>query len=757
MSTKKRRKLDIAESSQPLSAFALRKRLLASRSSADAPTPDTTLEASPVLTTDNDGIQTEARSPKKTRTSRRANQEPPLQESADQVLTPPPQVLQAPTPESAALRSPGNSPDLADEKVLQEPLVVQLSSFKPTKANFKRKRGGNISLRLTEGERLVILGNYGIVVEAGEITICGATLSSSKKVYWVDAPHCHALPVIRCSENAALDIRSNPAAEDLRNLGRLSPLFKKLWNEDYSPSSQEKSHTVDPTFQILYTSADGPKKMSIRDLVSPPEWNKEMARVLKVTSAKPGSIMITGPKSSGKSTFGKILANRLITSGMAQSKQRTSGGVAILDLDPGQPEYCIAGQVALVHLTQPVLGPSFCRPQSSAGIRLVRSHALASITPAADPELFLEAATDLLSHYRNALGSCPLIINTPGWIQGTGLDLLVALITSVRPSEVIYMSQLGPVEAVEALQEASKGTGFSLLPSQPTQCTSRSAAQFRSMQAMSYFHAASQPPGSVEPLPRWSPQPLTSVPPWLVNYTGADRGVVGVMCYDYQAPGDLLCDAINGTILAVVVVENSKAFREPHPTPGSKKESMPEESLTSQMDIDDSRAMDTPSLSQLGSTIASLTPEDLPFLETPQGTTLDPRYSRSLGLVLVRGIDKENGQLQLITPILAESFEELEANGGEIVLVSGKFDTPSWAYTEDAYNASHEEADESSDEEEMGIFDGSQLDEFSGTQGSKKADEAQAIPWIEVLERNAKRHAGSKVWRVRRDLGRDGK
>ena len=88
----------------------------------------------------------------------------------------------------------------------------------------------------------MVLGSYGVQVSSGEVTISGATLEKSSKIYWVDAPYCHALPVIRCPEQATLDLHPHPEASKLRDLGKLSPSFRKLWNDATTPES---------TFQIV--------------------------------------------------------------------------------------------------------------------------------------------------------------------------------------------------------------------------------------------------------------------------------------------------------------------------------------------------------------------------------------------------------------------------------------------------------------------------------------------------------------------------
>lgn len=95
-----------------------------------------------------------------------------------------------------------------------------------------------------------MLGNYGIHVTSGEVTINGATLRTSEKIHWVDAPHCHALPVIRCPEAATLELLPRLSIAGLRSLANLSPQLRRLWNEGITPSN-ENAASSDPMFQIV--------------------------------------------------------------------------------------------------------------------------------------------------------------------------------------------------------------------------------------------------------------------------------------------------------------------------------------------------------------------------------------------------------------------------------------------------------------------------------------------------------------------------
>lgn len=426
----------------------------------------------------------------------------------------------------------------------------------------------------------------------------------------------------------------------------------------------------------------------LQDLKSPAVWNREIAGILKPRSEKIPVLLVCGPKSSGKSTFSRIVTNRLVTDRGGATKKRIWPGVAVLDIDPGQPEFSPPGVVSLVKLHEPNLAPPFCHPTVEEK-HIVRSHTVAAITPASNIEHYKSCVFDLISHYQSSCSRYPLVINTPGWIQGSGLVLLQELVAGVKPTDILYMSEEGPEDTVEGLKSAGQGIRFTTLPSQSSEFTSRTALHLRHMQAMSYFHVGGG--SSTDTGLTWNPAPLAHSAPWFVSYTGDASGIVGVVCYGHQPDPELLTEAINGTVLAIVEIEDSKVFH--------------------------------------GSDFTELvqqTPSQIPYIRP--AAPLDPQYSRCLGLALVRGVDTESRFLALSTPLSAEQF-----NGKSIVLVSGKFDPPTWAYTEDHYYR---------------VF---RKDEDKAVEG----DGFNELPWTEKLHGSQKRAVGSKVWRVRRDLGRN--
>ncbi|KAK4176482.1 hypothetical protein QBC36DRAFT_311050 [Triangularia setosa] len=686
-----------ANAIQVMSAFAARQQLWGTSATKTESTP---VNEDPTPVKENSTpVKTIA-----TRRNKRAT-------AKEQVSTP---LNEDPTPDLNRERGNSIPPTPILSPILGTPIppVVrerqpQYSSLKPHKKNYQLKPDGCVVLRTPDGERLVILGSYGIRVQQGEASVAGAQLTPLDPIQWVHAPHCHALPVLRTSEDTVIELHPHPAAEGLRQLARLNPAFGKLWNElptQGVPSPKES------TFQILFSSEDVPKKVALQELVSPPEWNRKLAALVAMKRKGTSPIFfLCGPKSSGKSTFGKLLANRLITD-RAGNKNAPWSPVYVLDIDPGQPEFGPSGVISLVKLTNPNLQPPFCHPTLEPVQSIIRSHAIAAVTPALDPEHFIECVIDLFTTYQTSQPQGkrpPLVVNTPGWIQGLGLDILSDLIKAIKPTEVVYMSTEGPEETVSGLRSAVSSNPppspaiFSTLPSQnitETLSPSRIPLSLRTMQTLSYFHL----PPSPTPFPTWNPTPLSHIRPWRVRYTGPDRGFRGILCYDYQPTPNILAEAINGMILALVRIDDKAALR----------------------GLED---------------VVEAGKEKIPLINNPMGKTIDPRFSRLVGLVLVRGVDGRRGEVQVLTPVKMEGVGVEKGEGEGLVLVMGKFDTPSWSYTEDLYLKDFKDGREDGD---------------SDGEGGGDDRPEQEVPWVQRLHGSQNRGAGATVWRVRRDLGR---
>ncbi|OJJ51391.1 hypothetical protein ASPZODRAFT_163235 [Penicilliopsis zonata CBS 506.65] len=555
-----------------------------------------------------------------------------------------------------------------------------------------------VCIRIKEKMNLALLGQYDLWVKRGVVSIMGAKLHPSPRVYRVYAPSTHSLPIIKCVSGvdgeAEVEIKS--CQSGLYRLKDLSTVYQRIWNKDATVADnltlKGHSGSFRRSFSILHTSADDSLKRHLRPLHLEKKWSTS----IKALSQRGGDLkaLVCGPKASGKSTFSRYLLNHLLSPApQTETGHSNTDGVAFLDLDPGQPEFAPMGQIYLAHLRSPFFGPPFTHPSlhNTQDGKILRSHYIGATSPKEDPDHYVLAAMDLMEQYRSLLAThpqCPLIINYPGWIFGQGLEVATWLIRSLGLSDVVYMSEKGPAEVVEPLRQAARDASTSLttLPSQPTDYVSRSSAQLRAMQIQSYFHQ-SHPVKLQNPV--WQATSMSRTRPVRVDYAGPRPGILGVMVMGSRIDATLLHELVEGSIVGVVAVESSTAL-------------VGEEAQEAHLDPDDvhmddcdaDNDEDSPCMTTNPPTLESHTirasPNSVPYIFSGSGSCnpLDPRASRCLGLAYVRSIDRNRRQMELITPIPPSTIRDaLEHGATGIVLVCGQLDSPSWAVSEEYHSA----------------------------------------------------------------------
>ncbi|KAJ4765959.1 Polynucleotide 5'-hydroxyl-kinase grc3 [Rhynchospora pubera] len=172
------------------------------------------------------------------------------------------------------------------------------------------------------------------------------------------------------------------------------------------------------------------------EIAIPIQWPEAAEAISRAAASRPGLVVaICGPKNSGKSTFSRFLLNTLL-----QRYRR----VAYLDTDVGQPEFSPPGSMSL-HIVDEVI-----EDLSNSSVRAPeRSFFFGDISSKRDPEAYLNCVYNLYDHFvthfrkngseDNRGSVLPLIINTPGWVKGTGFDILVEIMRYVSPSVVVQL------------------------------------------------------------------------------------------------------------------------------------------------------------------------------------------------------------------------------------------------------------------------------------------------------------------------------
>lgn len=270
---------------------------------------------------------------------------------------------------------------------------------------------------LRPDESVTFIGEYDLEVLTGVVTIYGALLHPGRGVQRVYAPSVAPLPVVLPWKQDAT-VRVTSVKSGLQDMEDLSPLFRNIGTQD---SDKGRS------FSLLRTTSDDPLARTL----APLEIDERLKKIRLEPEGPPPRIMAVGPKSAGKSTFNRILCN-MITSRPGKAKAKC----LYLDLDPGQPEFGPPGQLALVEVTAPILGPAFTHHAStlSTAYRLIRSHTIAATSFKDDPEHYIACAVDLISR---APKDVPVVVNSCGWVSNLGASTILSLATKLAITETV--------------------------------------------------------------------------------------------------------------------------------------------------------------------------------------------------------------------------------------------------------------------------------------------------------------------------------
>ncbi|KAK3698303.1 Polynucleotide 5'-hydroxyl-kinase grc3 [Vermiconidia calcicola] len=546
---------------------------------------------------------------------------------------------------STPAASPSNE-EIAEVTVTpRKPAVTtRCSTWQPDQQNVSRDEDGCLELALQHDETATFIGEYDVEVLSGIVTIYGTVLQPNSGLQRVYAPSTHALPQIQARQpNTALRLSS--ATSGLRKLEKLSPLFRNIW------ASQSTSRR---SFTFLATTDDDASHRSLNVL----EIDRDADAVLRTLSAKTSvelrkpRIMAVGAKSSGKSTFNRVMCNHLYS--WTQAKK-----CLYLDLDPGQPEFGPPGRLSLVEVAAPVLSPPFAHPAStrSRSFRMVRSHTIAATTFRDDSEHYKACALDLARYVDKQY---PLIVNSCGWVSGLGAAMLTDLAHDLSISDIVVLEPLDS-RLIEALRSPSSDLVLHRIPRRTPRPSFRTPAESRAMQMMAYFH---HKPSPVDGNLRWSSKAISKMRPWVVSYAGPDPGVSAVASYGQGPNPEFLAEVLDGSIVAIVVLNEPKAQQRP-PSPSATGEEKDPDNLANHI---------------------ARTSESLPYLKPNNhgiNLTVPPQTSRCLALALIRGIDTVRKQIHLVTPLPESEAAALMQQ--KVVLVRGVFDPPEWAYYEDLY------------------------------------------------------------------------
>ncbi|XP_015693885.1 polynucleotide 5'-hydroxyl-kinase NOL9-like [Oryza brachyantha] len=167
------------------------------------------------------------------------------------------------------------------------------------------------------------------------------------------------------------------------------------------------------------------------------EW-EEVADAVAYDSCTwpPPVVAVCGPGNSGKSAFSRLLLNTLV----GRYKK-----VAYLDTDVGQPEFTPPGFVSLHVLEEQAEDFKMLYLRTPK-----RCFFFGDVCAKKNPKLLLNYIFSLYDYFLKEIyrfddidnpqkSAIPLVINTSGWVKGTGLHMLKELLKYASPTHVIQL------------------------------------------------------------------------------------------------------------------------------------------------------------------------------------------------------------------------------------------------------------------------------------------------------------------------------
>jgi polynucleotide 5'-hydroxyl-kinase GRC3/NOL9 len=293
-------------------------------------------------------------------------------------------------------------------------------------------------------------------------------------------------------------------------------------------------------------------------------WLPPIQKLLRREGNAIPKLLVSGAKGTGKSTFCRVLINHMLTmevNGNTGKMKAFPNGVIFLDIDPGQPELAAPSVIYVAHVRAPLLGPAFANmiiPGLTDNVML-RMHYLGSHTPRECPSHYQSCVADLYSLCCN-YGNVPLVVNTCGWIAGSGKSVLLSAMQGMKLTDLVHLGDSRNTALQDIMESTAGGDDKVLMQIQPHRKRSalRSARDFREMQLLAYLHASSVVHGRV----LHDLLPITTLRDCLPTKSGDSTCLSTIVLLDEDVSPEYLIEAVNGAVTAIVAIKHDSHLYE---------------------------------------------------------------------------------------------------------------------------------------------------------------------------------------------------
>ena len=181
-------------------------------------------------------------------------------------------------------------------------------------------------------------------------------------------------------------------------------------------------------------------------------WDDEVEKNILSKMTAQSLVMVVGETNRGKSNLIKRMINRIMS-----AEKAIFDNVVYMDLDPGQSEFSVPAQVTAVLINtgkdsrHPILSDP-CVNQIMFRSSIIASYSCGSINASSDPDAYVSSVKSLLNQVRTKAAGVPIFVNTIGFVNGLGRDMLNEIIHMSLPTHII---EIGCEDVPEGLSPTS--------------------------------------------------------------------------------------------------------------------------------------------------------------------------------------------------------------------------------------------------------------------------------------------------------------
>ena len=379
--------------------------------------------------------------------------------------------------------------------------------------------------------------------------------------------------------------------------------------------------------------------------------------------------MVCGSGSTGKSTFCRASINRFLADQASlRDVSESRSGVLLLDLDLMQPELTPPGLMCLAHVKTELFGPpdSHLAIPGSSQSRILRMHYLGEADVDSVSNVCTNAVKDLLQYLdavRKDYPGCEVLINSSSWLIDLESTQLSNLVSTMRPSDIIYFDSSGSLKHREVLAR-SMGEKCNLWGLASKVYRSAPASTIRWSYMQSYFHLVS----SKRAEPTWDRFALLSPNKKELAYTGPESMIWAVVTLRERLALENVAQALEDSIVAIVAVKTEESY-------GAQANRVQDESpgqFSGHVAPTIPDMLDDQQIDPAG--IVRTEVENLPYLQDFNSETnlLHPARSECLGLAYITAINPVREIIEIVTPISQQIMTTQRDSGFRLAIVMVK-------------------------------------------------------------------------------------